>query len=94
MTDEMGSFRVPTVAEGVSGCVLTSDKGQPYTPTVPAASVDGLPVMLRIRDAAPIANLSERGLLNLIRSGEVRAVKVGTAWRIPRDPFLRQLGIV
>lgn len=89
MADEMGAVQVPKAAEGATGRTVR----QPYTPTVPAASADGLPVMLRIKDAASVANLSERGLLNLIKSGEVKAIKIGTAWRIPRDSFLRKLGI-
>ena len=66
---------------------------KPYAPTVPKTNAENLPLMLRVREAAELANTCDRSILGWIHAGEVKAIKIGTTWRIPRDPFLEKLGI-
>lgn len=53
-----------------------------------------LPPLITIRQAVDMGAASERKLRLMCQKGEVRATKVGTDWRIARDPFLRQFGLV
>lgn len=65
-----------------------------YTPTIPATSADGLPIMLSCEQAAQVAGVSRKHIRNLCARGELRAVRLGMAWRIPRDAFLQSVGLV
>lgn len=65
-----------------------------YTPTIPATSVEGLPLMLSCEQAAQVAGVSRKHIRNLLIRGELRGVRLGMAWRIPRDAFLQAVGLV
>lgn len=45
------------------------------------------------REAAEIAGVSERHIRKLCERGELRAVKLGKAWRVNRAAFLALCGI-
>lgn len=64
---------------------------KPYEPTTPATSADGLPLMLTVTQCAELAASSSRHVLNLIHSGEIKATRVGSSWRVPRDFYLSYL---
>lgn len=64
-----------------------------YTPTVPATNYENLPVMLSCTQAAQVANVSKKHVRNLLAKGELKGVRLGTAWRIPRDAFLQSVGL-
>lgn len=42
-------------------------------------------VLLKVPDAAEALSMSTRFVYREIRSGRLRAVKVGTVWRVPVD---------
>lgn len=52
-----------------------------------------LPLLLTVRQAAELLNVSEKHVTVLCRKGEIKAVRVGSAWRIGRDALLAQYGI-
>lgn len=58
--------------------------------------VDNLPIMLTIADhVAPILGISDKHGRDLAREGQLDgAVRVGRVWRVPRDKFLAQFGLV
>lgn len=53
-----------------------------------------LPVLLTLRQAASIFGCSEHHLYNLVQRGEVEGVRLGRAWRVPRDKFLAACGLL
>ena len=64
-----------------------------YEPTKAAVSVGQLPVMLSCEEAAQVGHVSRKHIRNLCAKGEIHAVRLGTAWRIPRDAFLAHIGL-
>lgn len=50
--------------------------------------------LIKIPTAAKLINASEAKVRAMCRSGEIKAVKVGTDWRINTTAFLAQFGIV
>jgi excisionase family DNA binding protein len=50
-------------------------------------------MLLEVKQAAPIANCSEKHIREMLRSGELEGVKLGSAWRVNRDALLRALGL-
>lgn len=53
-----------------------------------------LPLLLSVRQAAELLNVSEKHVRDLCRDGTIRSVRVGSSWRIGRDALLEQFGIV
>ena len=47
-----------------------------------------LPVTLRVEDLMPILGIGRNTAYQLIRSGQMRSVRVGRQIRIPRDALL------
>lgn len=60
----------------------------------PEVIVTLLPPMLTVRQAAGTGVASARMLRKMCADGDIRAMKVGSDWRIARDPFFRQFGLV
>lgn len=53
----------------------------------------GLPITLCVEDLMPILNVGRNTAYRLVRSGEIRSIKVGRQIRIPRQfliDFLNQ----
>lgn len=65
------------------------DFGQPMKILIPT-----LPPLLTIKQAVGMGVCSDRMLRKMCANGDIKATKVGTDWRIARDPFLRQFGLV
>lgn len=53
-----------------------------------------LPPMLTVRQAEGTGVASARMLRKMCASGDISATEVGSDWRIARDPFFRQFGLV
>lgn len=53
-----------------------------------------LPPMLTVKQAEGTGVASARMLRKMCADGEIRATKVGSDWRIARDPFFRKFGLV
>lgn len=50
-----------------------------------ARSWDDLPLVLTVEDLMPILGVGRNTAYELVRSGKIRSIKVGTQYRIPRD---------
>lgn len=52
-----------------------------------------LPKVLHVKDLAEVLSVSQNTAYNLVRSGQIRSIRIGRAYRIPReaiDEFLRK----
>ena len=50
-----------------------------------------LPVTLRVEDLMPLLGIGRNTAYELIRSGQIRSVRIGRQIRIPRDALLEFL---
>lgn len=50
-----------------------------------------LPVTLRVDDLMPILGIGRNTAYELIRSGQIRSIRIGRQIRIPRDALLEFL---
>lgn len=48
-------------------------------------SMDELPMVLRVEDLMPILGIGRSNAYALVRSGQVRSIKIGHQFRIPRE---------
>ena len=48
-------------------------------------SISEMPLTLRVEDLMPILDIGRNTAYELVRSGEIRSIKVGRQIRIPRD---------
>lgn len=51
-------------------------------------SLDELPLSLRVEDLMPILDIGRNTAYELVRSGQIRSVKVGRQIRIPRNAVI------
>ena len=55
------------------------------------SSLDELPLSLRVEDLMPILDIGRNTAYELVRSGQIRSVKVGRQIRVPRDAVVEFL---
>lgn len=48
-------------------------------------SMEELPMVLRVEDLMPILGIGRSNAYALVRSGQVRSIKIGHQFRIPRE---------
>ena len=48
-------------------------------------SFDDLPLTLRVEDLMPILNVGRNTAYELVRSGQIRNIRIGRQIRIPKD---------
>ncbi len=56
-------------------------------------SLESLPLALRVEDLMPILGIGRNTAYELVRSGQIRSIRIGRKIRIPRDAvaeFLRR----
>ena len=53
--------------------------------------IHDLPVPLRVEEAMPILAIGRNTAYELIRSGQIRSIRIGRQIRIPRDALLEFL---
>lgn len=51
-------------------------------------SFDDLPLTLRVEDLMPILGIGRNTAYELIRSGQIRSIRVGRQLRVPKDAVL------
>lgn len=54
-------------------------------------SLDDLPLALRVEDLMPILDIGRNAAYTLVRSGQIRSIKIGRKIRIPRDAVVEYL---
>jgi len=55
-------------------------------------SLDELPPALRVEDLMPILGIGRNTAYELVRSGQIRSIKIGRQIRVPRDAVVEFLG--
>lgn len=59
-----------------------------------SALPNDLALLIDANQAARIASTSAKCIRDRCKDGTIKAVKVGRVWRINRDEFLKQLGLL
>ena len=54
-------------------------------------SINDLPVTLRVVDLIPLLGVCRNTAYALVRSGQIRSVKVGRGYRVPREAIIEFL---
>ena len=54
-------------------------------------SFDDLPLTLRVEELMPILGIGRNTAYELIRSGQIRSIRIGRCYRIPRDAVIEFL---
>ena len=54
-------------------------------------SFDDLPLTLRVEDLMPILGIGRNTAYELVRSGQIRSIRVGKQIRIPKDAVVEYL---
>lgn len=57
-----------------------------------STSCEQLPLVLRVDDLMPVLKIGRNAAYALVRSGQIKAIRVGNSYRIPRSELLRFLG--
>lgn len=48
-------------------------------------SVEELPLVLRVDDLMPVLGIGRNTAYELVRSGQIRSIRIGQQFRIPRE---------
>lgn len=51
-----------------------------------------LPAVLTVKEAAALLRVGRNQAYDMVRSGEIPAVRYGSSWRIPRAALVKTLG--
>ena len=51
-------------------------------------SLDNLPLTLRVEELMPIFGVGRNTAYELVRSGQIRSIRVGRQLRVPKDAIL------
>ena len=54
-------------------------------------SLDDLPLALRVEDLMPVLAIGRNTAYELVRSGQIRSIRIGRQLRIPRDAVIEFL---
>ena len=55
-------------------------------------SREQLPMVLRVDELMPVLKIGRNAAYELIRSGQLKTLRIGSSYRIPRSELLRFLG--
>ena len=56
-------------------------------------SFDELPLALRVEDLMPVLGIGRNTAYELVRSGQIRSIKVGKQLRIPKEALREYLSV-
>ena len=54
-------------------------------------SFENLPLVLHVKDLANVLSVSQNTAYALVRSGQIRSVRTGRTYRIPKDALIEYL---
>lgn len=57
-----------------------------------STSREQLPMVLRVDELMPVLKIGRNAAYALVRSGKIKALRIGNSYRIPRSELLRFLG--
>ena len=55
-------------------------------------NIEQLPLVLRVNDLMTVLGIGRNSAYTLIRSGQLKAIRIGNSYRVPRSELLRFLG--
>ena len=58
---------------------------------VAITSFENLPLVLHVKDLAKVLSISQNTAYALVRSGQIRSVRTGRTYRIPKDAVIEYL---
>lgn len=58
----------------------------------PTNSIENLPAVLHVKDLVPLLSISQNTAYALVRSGQIRSIRIGRTYRIPKEAVLEYLG--
>lgn len=50
--------------------------------------MDNLPMVMRVEDLMPVLKIGRNSAYALVRSGQIRCIRIGKAIRIPREAVM------
>lgn len=56
------------------------------------SNIEQLPLVLRVDDLMPVLKIGRNAAYALVRSGQLKALRIGNSYRIPRNELVRFLG--
>ncbi len=56
-------------------------------------SFDDLPLVLTIDELAPLLNVSRNTVYEMVRSNQIKSIKIGAQYRIPKHVIRQYLGL-
>ena len=54
-------------------------------------SVENLPLVLHVKELAEVLSISQNTAYALVRSGQIRSIRTGRIYRIPKDALIEYL---
>lgn len=54
-------------------------------------SYNDLPLVLHVKDLAKVLSISQNTAYALVRSGQIRSIRTGRIYRIPKDALIEYL---
>ena len=57
-----------------------------------STSREQMPMVLRVDELMPVLKIGRNAAYDLVRSGKIKALRIGNSYRIPRSELLRFLG--
>ena len=54
-------------------------------------SFENLPLVLHVRELAEVLSISQNTAYALVRSGQIRSIRTGRIYRIPKDSLIEYL---
>lgn len=54
-------------------------------------SYDDLPLVLHVKDLVRVLSVSQNTAYALVRSGQIRSIRMGRSYRIPKDAVIEYL---
>ena len=52
---------------------------------------ENLPLVLHVKDLANVLSISQNTAYTLVRSGQIRSIRTGRTYRIPKDAVIEYL---
>ena len=57
----------------------------------PITSFEHLPLVLHVKELAEVLSISQNTAYVLVRSGQIRSIRTGRIYRIPKDALIEYL---
>ena len=62
-----------------------------YSDMADITSFENLPLVLHVKELAEVLSISQNTAYALVRSGQIRSIRTGRIYRIPKDALIEYL---